>query len=115
MAPPIGSVDGPRSVRRARRKRWSENVGESASASAAGAAEAPKAAPAAAPVPPPGMHPEDAPPMVSAQLLGQSDSAEGAAPANSAARAARKAYLTVEWSGPHDRRTGRGRIAKTDV
>ena len=53
--------------------------------------------------------------MVSAQLMGQTDSAEGAAPANSAARAARKAYLKVEWSGPQDRRTRRGRIAKTEV
>ena len=28
---------------------------------------------------------------------------------------ATSAYLKVEWSGRHDRRTRRGRIAKTDV
>jgi hypothetical protein len=115
MASSIGSVDGPRNVRRTRRKRWSEKAGESASTSGAGRAEAPKAAPSPAAVPPPDARAEDAPPMVSAQLMGQTDSAEGAAPANSAARAARKAYLKVEWSGPQDRRTRRGRIAKTEV
>lgn len=111
MASSIGSVDGPRGSRRVRRKR----TGASGSASAAGAAEAPKGAAAAAPVPPGDFRPEDTPPMVSAQLIGQSDPAEGAAPAKSAARRAHNAYLKVEWSGRNDRRTRRGRIAKTDV
>jgi hypothetical protein len=47
--------------------------------------------------------------------MGQSDSAEGAAPAKSAARRAASAYLKVEWSGRNDRRTRRGRVAKTEV
>jgi hypothetical protein len=47
--------------------------------------------------------------------MGQSDSAEGAAPAKSAARRATSAYLKVEWSGRNDRRTRRGRMAKTEV
>jgi hypothetical protein len=111
MAPPIDSVDGPRAPRRIRRKR----TGESAAASAAGFTEAAEDAEAAAPIPPGGIAPEHAAPAVSAQMMGQSDSAEGAAPAKSTARRATSAYLTVEWSGPHDRRTGRGRIAKTDV
>jgi hypothetical protein len=70
---------------------------------------------AAAPIPPGDPGPQHAAPAVSAQLMGQSDSAEGAAPAKSAMRRAHGAYLKVEWSGPHDRRTRRGRIAKTDV
>ena len=111
MASSIGSVDGPRGARRVRRKR----TGETASASAAGPAEAPEAVAGAAPIPPGDLRPEHAAPAVSAQLMGQSDSAEGAAPAKSAARRAHNAYLEVEWSGPHDRRTRRGRIAKTEV
>jgi hypothetical protein len=111
MAPPIGSVDGLRGARRARRK---HAAGESAIASQSGFTEAPEAAAAAAPIPP-GGNPDHAAPAVSAQLMGQTDSAEGAAPANPAASRARSAYLKVEWSGGQDRRTGRGRIAKTDV
>lgn len=111
MAPPIGSVGGPRGARRVRRKR----TGESAPASGAGAAEGLEGVKAAAPIPPGDLRPEHAAPAVSAQLIGQSDSAEGAAPAKSTARRAHGAYLKVEWSGRYDRRTRRGRIAKTDV
>ena len=111
MAPPIGSVDGPRGARRVRRKR----TAESAEAAASGFTEAAEGAAAASPIAPGGLHPGHAAPAVSAQLMGQSDPAEGAAPAKSAARKATSAYLEVEWSGRHDRRTRRGRIAKTDV
>jgi hypothetical protein len=111
MAPPIGSVDGPRGARRIRRKR----TGESPPVSEAGFSEAADGVDTAAPIPPGGLHPEHAAPAVSAQLMGQSDSAESVAPAKSAARRASSAYLEVEWSGRHDRRTRRGRIAKTDV
>jgi hypothetical protein len=112
MAPPIGSVDGPRGARRLRRKRTAESAEAS---SASGFTEAAEGAAAASPIPPGGLDPEHAAPAVSAQLMGQSDSAEGAASAKSAARRATSAYLKVEWSGRHDRRTRRGRIAKTDV
>jgi hypothetical protein len=112
MAPPIGSIDGTRGARRTRRK---HATGGSAAASQSGFAEAPEGAAAASPIPPGGMEPEHAAPAVSAQLMGQTDSAEGAAPANSAASRATSAYLKVEWSGGNDRRTSRGRIAKTDV
>ena len=111
MAPPIGSVDGPRGARRIRRKR----AGESAPAAETGFTESVEGVDPAAPIPPGGVPPGHAAPAVSAQLMGQSDSAEGAAPAKSAARSAASAYLKVEWSGRHDRRTRRGRIAKTDV
>ena len=111
MAPLIGSVDGPRGARRIRRRR----TGESAPASETGFAESAEGADAAAPIPPGGLDPGHAAPAVSAQLMGQSDSAEGAAPAKSAARRASSAYLKVEWSGRQDRRTRRGRITKTDV
>ena len=111
MAPPIGSVDGPRGARRVRRKRTQD----SASASAAGRAEASEGVEAAAPIPPGAPGPQHAAPAVSAQLIGQSNSAEGAAPAKSTARRAASAYLEVEWSGGQDRRTRRGRIAKTEV
>jgi hypothetical protein len=111
MAPPIGSVDGPRGAKRVRRKRTQQT----ASASAADRAEASEGVEAAAPIPPGNLGPQHAAPAVSAQLMGQSDSAEGAAPAKSAMHRAHGAYLKVEWSGPHDRRTRRGRIAKTEV
>ena len=111
MAPPIGSIDGPRGARRVRRKR----TAESGAAAEAGFTEAVEGADAASPLPPGGIEPGHAAPAVSAQLMGQSDSAEGAASAKSAARSATSAYLKVEWSGRHDRRTRRGRIAKTDV
>ena len=109
---PIGSIDGSSRVRRTRRRRRGEAV-ETAVAPAP--AEEAQAAPAAAPVPPlvPASH--EGPPAISAQLMGQSDPAEGAAPANSAAQTARSAYLKVEWSGRYERRTRRGRITKTDV
>ncbi len=58
--------------------------------------------------------PEEAPPVISAQILGQTGAAETASPANIAGKA-RAVYLGVEWSGPADRRNRRGRIAKTDI
>jgi hypothetical protein len=90
-------------------------AGDSAPASAPGFAGAAEGVEPAAPIPPGGVPPEHAAPAVSAQLMGQTDSAEGAAPAKTTARQARSAYLSVEWSGPNDRRNRRGRIAKTDV
>jgi hypothetical protein len=107
MAPRIGSIDGASGIGRARRKR------RGASAEAAAVAPPPeeaRAASGAGSIPP-----ADPAPAVSAQVMGQSDSAEDAPPANSAARQARGAYLKVEWSGRYDRRTRSGRIAKTDV
>jgi hypothetical protein len=111
MARPVGSIDGPRSAKRVRRKRAQAG----GSASAAGRVEEGEGVEAAAPIPPGDLGPKHAAPAVSAQLIGQSDSAEGAAPAKSAMRSAHGAYLKVEWSGPQDRRNRRGRIAKTDV
>ncbi len=111
MAPSIGSVDGLRGAKRVRRKR----TRQSDSTSAAYRIEASQGVEAAAPIPPGAPGPQHAAPAVSAQLIGQSDSAEGAAPAKSTARSAHGAYLKVEWSGHFDRRTRRGRIAKTDV
>jgi hypothetical protein len=108
MSPPIdalGPLSGPRRLRRR---------GAAGRADAAGAdqAEAPSETSAAAPIPAVSPRPEDA---LSAHLIGQSGPAENAdAPANSA-RHAHSTYLSVEWSGPRDRRTRRGRIAKTDI
>jgi hypothetical protein len=109
MTDRIGSVSGARSARSARRKRASD------AAAAAESAKASEGPTAAAPIPPIDPRPEDAASTLSAQLMGQSGPAEGAAPANSAARRAHSAYLDVEWSGARDRRNRRGRIAKTDV
>lgn len=111
MASPIGSVGGPSGAKRVRRKRTQGT----ASTFATGRSEAGEGVEAAAPIPPGDLGPQHAAPAVSAQLIGQSDSAEGAAQAKSAARRASGAYLDVEWSGRHDRRTRRGRIAKTDA
>jgi hypothetical protein len=90
--------------------------GKRAAEAAARAEQAvPPAAPEAiAPVPPAAHDPEDAPPVISAQILGQADTAETANSANIAGKA-RAVYLGVEWSGPADRRNRRGRIAKTEV
>jgi hypothetical protein len=77
-------------------------------------AEAVGAVAPAAPTAPLSPDPRQSPPVLSAQILGQSDTAETAAPAKTA-RAARAAYLNVEWSGAADRRNRRGRIAKTDI
>ncbi len=104
MAPRIDSIDGAPAVQRARRRRRGDAASDSAPI------EEPRAAPGAAPI-----APTDPAPAVSAQMMGQSDSAEDATPAKSAARQARGAYLKVEWSGPYDRRTRKGRIAKTEV
>lgn len=112
MASPIDSVGGAGGVRRMRRKR------RGAGAEATSAAEPPEeshAAAPAAPVPPLASTSREGPPALSAQLIGQSGPAEDAASANSAALQARNAYLQVEYSGPYDRRTRRGHIAKTDV
>jgi hypothetical protein len=106
MSPPIDSVgplSGPRRVRRR---------GAAATAAAAEPTEAPSEASAASSVPAVRQRPEDA---LSAHLIGQEGPAEGAdTPANSA-RHAHSTYMAVEWSGPRDRRTGRGRIAKTEI
>ena len=104
MAPRIDSIDGAPAVHRARRRRRGDPASDSAPI------DEPRAASGAAPI-----TPADPAPAVSAQMMAQSDSAEGAPPANSAARHARGAYLKVEWSGPYDRRTRKGRIAKTEV
>lgn len=112
MAGPIGSIDGSGRVRRLRRRRKDRAADETA---AAGAVEPPHPAAEAAPIPPLDPASPDGPPAISAQLMGQSGPAEGAGPAKSAARQAQSAYLKVEWSGRYDRRTRRGRIAKTEV
>lgn len=108
MSPPIDSV-GPLSGPRRLRRRGAAGGADSA------ATEQTDAAPetsAAAPIPAVSQRPEDA---LSAHLIGQAGPAENAdAPANSA-RQAHSTYLAVEWSGPRDRRTRRGRIAKTDI
>lgn len=108
----IGPIDRNSRVRRARRRHRGEAV---EAATAGGPTEEAPATPATAPVPPPDPVAHEGPPAISAQLMGQSDPAEGAAPANSAAQTARSAYLKVEWSGRYDRRMRRGRITKTDV
>jgi hypothetical protein len=68
----------------------------------------------AAPVPAATPDPGQSPPVISAQILGQSDTAETGAPAKTAGKA-HAAYLGVEWSGPADRRNRQGRIAKTEI
>ena len=109
MPPPIGSVGPPSGPRRIRRR---GAVAGKADAAAPGRAEAPSGPAALSPIPPVAGRPEDA---LSAHLIGQAGPAEGAAaPANSA-RQAHSTYLGVEWSGPRDRRTRRGRIAKTEI
>ena len=99
---PTGRFGGMKAVR-----------GKRAAEEAARAEQAARAE-AVAPVPPTGLDPEDSPPAVSAQILGQSDTAETGNPANIAGKA-RAAYLGVEWSGAADRRNRRGKIAKTEV
>ena len=108
MSPPIGSIGPTGGSRRIRRR----GVAAGQDAAASERAEAPHAADPAAPIPPVGGRPEDA---LSAHLMGQASPAEGAAdPANST-RQAHSTYMAVEWSGPKDRRTRRGRIAKTEI
>ena len=67
----------------------------------------------AAPIAPTSPDPRQPPPVLSAQILGQTDAAK--TPPAKTAQAARAAYLGVEWSGAADRRNRRGRIAKTDI
>jgi hypothetical protein len=98
------------SERRLRGRRKTD--GSDPAAQAGPAAGASAAAPSAAPAPvgaAGGPAPEAGAPALSAHLLGQGD-----APPKAVQRA-RAAYLEVEWSGGADRRTRRGRIAKTDV
>jgi hypothetical protein len=107
-------TDPIQSVRRgsaSRRVRSGRGVDDSSAANKPEAAAAPDpAAPIAAAIPDPG----DSPPVISAQILGQSDTAETDAPAKTAEKAS-AAYLGVEWSGPADRRNRQGRIAKTEI
>jgi hypothetical protein len=107
---PIGSVGRPPGSRRvrARRSEDAERVG----ARSPGECEAVGETAAAGPVPPSTF---EGAPAVSAQVLSQTGSAEGAANPANVARQASSAYLSVEWSGGADRRTSRGRIAKTKV
>ena len=107
MSPSIGSIGPTGGSRRVRRR----GVAGSEGPSSAERAEAASAAEAAAPIPPVAGRPEDA---LSAHLMGQSAPAETADPANST-RQAHSTYLEVEWSGRRDRRTRRGRIAKTEI
>ncbi len=108
MPLPIGSLGplgGPHRIRR-------RGVAGAAAPGAQDPVQAPSGPEAPAPIPPIAGPPEDA---LSAHLMGQAGSAEGAAdPANSA-RQAHSTYMAVEWSGPQDRRTRRGRIAKTEI
>jgi hypothetical protein len=106
MTDPLGSVRRPIRPRKVR--------GRKGAAFEAPEVDAAQPPPQSAPAPPSGVNPEDIPPAVSAQMMGQNDPAETAALA-AKALAARSAYLSTEWSGPHDRRTRRGRIAKTEV
>ncbi len=104
MTDPIGSVRRAPGPRRTRGRR----VGDTAPLSGAEAASE-ASAPSA-----PDMPAVDPTPVISAQILGQTEAADPAPPANSA-RQASSAYLKVEWSGPADRRHRRGRLSRTEV
>ena len=108
MTDPIQSV---RRSPASRRVRGGRRVDDPSATERPEAAAAPEPA---APIPPATPDPGDSPPVISAQILGQSDTAETAAPAKTAEKA-RAAYLGVEWSGPADRRNRQGRIAKTEI
>ncbi len=106
MSEPVGSVPRSPGSRRVRNRR---------AADAGAAARATDAAPEprrATPVAGVDIGPEDATPVINAQIMGQS--ADSAAPAKSAQKAS-SAYLEVEWSGGADRRNRRGKLAKTQV
>lgn len=51
----------------------------------------------------------------SAQILGQGGHKRGLRAGPEALGSARSAYLGAEWSGRSDRRTGKGRITKTEI
>lgn len=107
MTDPVHPVRRPGLSKRARRAEADDR------SRADGVEAAESGAPAGA-VPPTSAYPRQAEPVVSAQILGQTDGAETHAPAKTAQKA-RAAYLGVEWSGAADRRNRNGRIAKTDI
>ena len=108
MSPPIDSVGPLKGPRRIRRR----GAAGRAESGATEHVEAPSESSAASAIPAVSQRPEDA---LSAHLIGQAGPAETAGvPANSA-RHAHSTYMAVEWSGPRDRRTRRGRIAKTEI
>lgn len=108
MTDPIQSV---RRSAASKRVRSGRRVDDASATDHAEAADRP--APAA-PIRAASHDPGDSPPAISAQILGQSDTAETGPPAKTAEKA-RAAYLGVEWSGPADRRNRQGRIAKTEI
>ena len=50
-----------------------------------------------------------------AQVLGQPGQKRGLRGGPETLEKARSAYLETEWSGPSDRRPGRGKITKTEI
>lgn len=55
------------------------------------------------------------PSAFAAQVLGQSGQKRGLRGGPPVLDAARSTYLETEWSGPNDRRPGRGAVAKTHI
>jgi hypothetical protein len=111
LTEPIQSLRRGAALKRVRGGRRAEDPPAAEQVEAAGAAAPPAPASPTAPI---SLDPGDSPPVLSAQILGQSHTAETDSPANLAGKA-RAVYLGVEWSGPSDRRNRRGRIAKTDI
>ncbi|MGA0602394.1 hypothetical protein ACO2Q3_16920 [Caulobacter sp. KR2-114] len=50
-----------------------------------------------------------------AHLLGQSGQKRGLKGGPATLESARSAYLGAEWSGPADRRAGKGKVTKTEI
>jgi len=64
---------------------------------------------------PPRADPGDGASIFAAQLMGQEGQRRGLRAGPAAIDSAKSAYNKTEWSGAKDRRSGKGRAARTDV
>lgn len=67
------------------------------------------------PAAPPPPRPGPAAGAFAAQLLGQEGQRRGLRGGEPVLNAARTAYVSAEWSGKGDRRTRKGRVARTEI
>lgn len=111
----IPPVPGVEPERRAKDRRASERRGQDRRQAVGGGKNLPALVASAARAPEPRRTSGPASALFTAQLIGQDGQKRGLKGGPPVLQKARSAYLSVEWSGPNDRRARAGRLARTEV
>jgi hypothetical protein len=109
------SIDPPRRVGPVRRSRKAAAAKRTEESARTEIPNLPVPVDEPASAPPPEHEPISGTSAIQAQLLGQKGARRGLRAGAALINAAKSSYEQINWSGSKDRRTPKGRIAKTDV